>query len=277
MRRPLALPTLAILGLLLVQTNARSIDQTLIPAGASWRFNDAGTNLGTAWRAPAYADQSWASGLAQLGYGDGDEATVLSYGGNSAAKHITYYFRHSFTVSSPASFAAMTARLVRDDGAVVYLNGVEVARSNMPAGTVTFTTPASSAVSGSAESQWFDIPVDPSLLVAGVNVVAVEVHQSSASSSDLSFNFELIATAAQVPPPTVTLISPADQGVSNQAGVTFTADVAAPAGLADATLFISGMPLVATFTGPGQIEDAQMTADSPTVATAAAQRSTWMV
>jgi hypothetical protein len=48
MRRPLALPTLAILGLLLVQTNARSIDQTLIPAGASWRFNDAGTNLGTA-------------------------------------------------------------------------------------------------------------------------------------------------------------------------------------------------------------------------------------
>lgn len=263
LRRHTASPLLAAIVLLVCQTEARSVDQTLIPAGAIWKFNDSGANLGTAWRAPAYADAAWASGLAQLGYGDGGEATLLGFGGNTTNKYITYYFRHSFNVASPADFATLTARLVRDDGAVIYLNGVEVARSNMPAGTVSYTTLASSAVADPAESQWFDIPLDPSFLVAGTNVLAVELHQSAATSSDISFDLELRAAEATIPPPSVTLVAPLNHAVSNQSNVTFTADVAAQAGLASAALFLSGPPVTVVLSGPTQVEDAQITADTP--------------
>jgi hypothetical protein len=85
---------------------------------------------------------------------------------------------------------------VRDDGAVVYLNGVEVFRSNMPTGTITNTTRASGAVNGNAERQWFTGTINPALLVAGNNVIAVEVHQNDPTSSDVSFNFELSGTTS---------------------------------------------------------------------------------
>ena len=78
-------------------------------AGSSWRYNDSGSNLGTAWRAPAYNDASWPAGPAQLGYGDGDESTVLSYGASTTNRRITYYFRRAFTVANPAAFAALTS------------------------------------------------------------------------------------------------------------------------------------------------------------------------
>ena len=52
----------------------------LTPAGSVWKYLDNGTNQGTAWRAPAFNDTTWASGPAQLGYGDGDEATVVGFG-----------------------------------------------------------------------------------------------------------------------------------------------------------------------------------------------------
>ncbi len=115
----------------------------MIPQGADWKYNDSGANLQTAWRAAGYNDASWPSGFAQLGYGDGGESTVLSYGGNSSNRYVTYYFRRSFTVADPAAVVGLTLRFVRDDGCVIYLNGVEVLRSNMPSGTVTYTTLAS--------------------------------------------------------------------------------------------------------------------------------------
>ncbi len=256
--------TLSLL-LLMFGTPARTADQVLIAAGSVWRYNDSGANLGTAWRAAAYNDAAWATGAAQLGYGDGDEATVLSYGTSTSNRRITYYFRRSFTVANPAALAALTLRYVRDDGCIVYLNGVEVARSNMPAGTVTYTTRATTSISGAAETAWSESPVDPSLLVAGTNVLAVELHQQSPSSSDISFNLELRATEAQAPGPTVALTAPANQTVTNTPSVTFNASVTAPDGLASATLHVGGPPLTAVFSGPLQIEDTQVVADTPTV------------
>lgn len=243
-----------------------SADQILISAGSSWKYNDSGANLGTAWRARTYTDTGWPSGLAQLGYGDGDEATAISYGTSTTNRRITYYFRRSFTVANPASLTALTMRYVRDDGAVIYLNGVEVVRSNMPAGTIGYTTRATTAINGAAESAWQEAPLDPALLTAGTNVVAVEIHQQSPSSTDVSFDLELRAVDAQAPPPAVTLNSPAHQAVVNSSPVTFAATVSAPAGLASATLFVGGPPRTVTFTGPVQIDDAEIVADTPTVA-----------
>ncbi len=163
---------------------------TFIPAGASWRYLDDGSDQGTAWRAPTFNDGAWATGPAELGYGDGDEATVVSYGPSGQNKYITTYFRHHFNVANPAAVQSLTLGLLRDDGGVVYLNGSEVFRSNMPSGTITYLTTAAAA--GGSESTFFDTAADPALLVAGDNVVAVEIHQRTASSSDVSFNLDLV-------------------------------------------------------------------------------------
>jgi hypothetical protein len=164
---------------------------TVVPAGSTWKYLDNGSNQGTAWSAPSFNDSGWASGPAELGYGDGGEATLLSYGPSTTSRYITTYLRRSFSVDDPAEYAALKLRLMRDDGAVVYLNGIEIHRSNMPSGTVTSSTLASTAVGGADESTFFQVTL-PNTLLAGVNVLAVELHQSAASSSDLSFDLEML-------------------------------------------------------------------------------------
>lgn len=250
----------------LAVTSGQTADLILVPSGAVWRYNDSGTNLGTAWRAVSYNDAAWATGPAQLGYGDGDEATILSWGSNSSNRRITYYFRRSFTVTDASTVASLVVRFIRDDGCVIYLNGVEIARSNMPTGTINYLTRATTAVGGADENAWQEVPVDPSRLVAGTNVIAVELHQQSPTSSDISFNLELRATETQTQVPTVSLMAPADHAVTNVAAVTFTAAATASAGLSSATLHIGDPPKTVVFSGPQQIEDAQIVADTPTIA-----------
>ncbi len=168
-------------------------DQVLIPTGAVWRYLDNGSDPGAAWAGVAFADGGWASGPAQLGYGDGDEATVVGYGSNASAKHITTHFRHRFSVADPGQFAALDLRVMRDDGVVVYLNGVEVFRNNLPSGPITIQTLAGTALGGADESVYLAVPLPASHLVAGENVVAAEVHQANGTSSDISFDLGLTA------------------------------------------------------------------------------------
>lgn len=168
----------------------------LIPGGAQWRYHDSGLNLGTAWRTSAYVDTSWKQGAAQLGYGDDDVTTVLNFGPNSASKYPTYYFRHAFIVDDPARFLSVTLGLVRDDGGVVYLNGKEVFRSNLPSGTISFSTLASGTVGSGDESTYYEAELAATDFVKGRNVMAVEIHQSALDSSDLSFNLRLDALLA---------------------------------------------------------------------------------
>ncbi len=171
----------------------RALETTLTPRGAVWRYLDDGSDQGTAWREPGFPDRSWAEGPAQLGYGDGDEQTVVSFGTDPADKHITTYFRHTFQVADAGVFERLDLALLRDDGAVVYLNGTEVTRSEMPAGAIDFETPAESVANGSEEDVFRPLSVDPGLLVDGANVLAVEVHLSRPASPDLSFDLELTA------------------------------------------------------------------------------------
>ncbi|MBN2505174.1 MAG: lamin tail domain-containing protein [Verrucomicrobia bacterium] len=186
-------------------TGSVAATNTLVPHGATWKYLDDGTDQGTAWQAAGFEDASWKSGPAQLGYGDGDEATVISYGSDPKAKHITYYFRHTLVVTNAALYSALNLQLLYDDGAVVHLNGNEVYRTpTMPAGTITYTVQSANAsdntvgtVAGLANS-----------LVAGTNVLAVEIHQDSLTSSDVSFDFALEGVFENVPP-IVFITSPA--------------------------------------------------------------------
>lgn len=166
----------------------------LVPRGAIWRYLDDGSDQGSAWRGTAFDDSAWAEGPAQLGYGDGDETTVVGFGGDPDNKHITTYFRHTFLVTDAASFLRGDLKLVRDDGAVVYLNGAEVFRSNMPEGAIDWQTRAATAATGSQEDIDVRQGLDPGLLVDGVNVLAVEIHQRGPLSSDISFDLTLTAS-----------------------------------------------------------------------------------
>jgi titin len=200
-------------------TQAVTTTPTFISTGATWKYLDNGANQGTAWRATAFDDSTWKSGAAQLGYGDGDEATVVGFGSSSSAKFITTYFRKTFVVSDASLVTALTLRILRDDGAVVYLNGTEVFRTNMPTGTISNTTGASSAVE---DTTFYTSTVSPALLVNGNNVIAVEIHQSDPGSSDISFDFDLKGTAsAPSTPPAAPSTLVATAAGTNQINLTW--------------------------------------------------------
>ncbi len=180
-------------------TPSGPVSATLIASNSVWKYLDNGTDQGTAWRGAAFNDSAWASGAAELGYGDGGEATIVSFGPNASAKYITTYFRKSFTVANPAAYTNLLLRLVRDDGAVVYLNGVEVHRANLPSGTISFNTLALLAIGGADESLYFSTNISSANLVAGTNVIAVEIHQNVGNSTDISFNLQVTASGPGAP------------------------------------------------------------------------------
>lgn len=181
---------------------------TLVPAGSVWKFLDDGSDQGTAWRAADFDDSAWASGPAQLGYGDGDEATVIGFGPSPESKHITYYFRHAFDASDIARFQELHWRVLRDDGVAVYLNGMEIIRDNLPAGPLEFTTTA--LVPGVDENAYHQFVRASSALLEGRNVLAAEVHQVDAASSDVGFDLELAGVAG--PPPLTIQLVPGGAG-----------------------------------------------------------------
>jgi hypothetical protein len=162
-----------------------------IDYGAEWRYHDRGSEPGATWKVAEFDDSKWSRGKAKLGYGDGSESTRLSFGENAQTKHPSYYFRSSFSVSDPAQAKIGVIDVVVDDGCVVYLNGKEVLRDNMPAGDIAFSTLASRAKSGSAETARVRRIFSTAGLISGENTLAVEVHQSGATSSDLGFDLRL--------------------------------------------------------------------------------------
>lgn len=161
----------------------------LVQRGSSWHYLDDGTDQGTGWVSPSFDDSEWKTGFAEFGYGDGDERTEILSGpvGNF---FITTYYRKTFAVSNLSSYTSILLNLKRDDGAVVYLNGVEVVRSSMPAGPVNYLTLALNAADDGMNFNPFIIPA--ASFVEGLNTLAVEIHQTTADSSDTSFDLELI-------------------------------------------------------------------------------------
>ena len=117
---------------------------------------------------------------------------MVDYGGDIRNRHITTYFRKTIQLTeADLNTDQFILELLRDDGAIIYLNGTEIIRSNMPYTEVTNQTESMETVNGLAESTFFPYPLDNSLLKAGENILAVEIHQADPSSSDISFDLEL--------------------------------------------------------------------------------------
>jgi len=229
---------------------------TFIAKGSVWKYLDDGSDQGTAWTSLAFDDSAWQSGPAPLGYGaanDGAQqqlpATTVGYGPDANNKYVTTCFRRAFTASNPASVTSLNVSIQRDDGAVVYLNGVEIFRSNMPAGSINYLTPALIAVGGVDEITFYSQPVDPSLLVSGVNVLAAEIHQANLTSSDIILDLELSGSA--LPPNQVPSVNAGlDQTITLPASATLNGNVSDDGLPIPPGLLIFGWT---KFSGPGTV------------------------
>ena len=188
------------------------IDVAVIAKGDVWKYSDAGAKPADNWTAPDYDDSSWSSGASRLGFANsGTFGTTLNRyvgGGSSGTQVTTYYFRKTFTM--PAGAELMTelkAALDCDDGYVAYINGVEVKRDQVAS---TDYSAFSTATNMGEKNDTFTFPAGT--LVEGENVIAVEVHQCNASSTDAWWNLALsyaqavdVAGGLAVPPEGLTL------------------------------------------------------------------------
>jgi hypothetical protein len=168
----------------------------ILANGSDWKYLDTGVDQGTDWLALGFDDSGWSPGIADLGYGDGagvPERTVVGFGPDTANKYVTTYFRKIISVANPGDFGLLRLDSLRDDGVVVHINGTEVFRDNF-VNTVTpilFGDLADAAIGGAAESTYISEDIASSALVAGMNIIAVEMHQSAIDSSDISFDLML--------------------------------------------------------------------------------------
>ena len=179
---------------------------TIVSLDALWRYNESGESLAGGWQQTAHSVAgNWQQGQGLLGFETTPQAisepilTTLNSPTSNSPYVLTYYFETDFTLTQNELDAidSLQIRHIIDDGAVFYLNGVEFLRPNMPSGTVTSTTLASSAVSDATLSNSVTIPKDQ--LVAGVNRLSVEVHQIAQGSFDIIFGAEL-SVAVQLTP-----------------------------------------------------------------------------
>jgi hypothetical protein len=184
-----------------VGTNAPATTTTLIPFGGTWKYHDQGIDLGTAWIPSGYDDSGWSNGPARLGFNTGTGntgfATVVGYGTDPNNKYRTTYFRKTFNIASASAFTNLFLEVYRDDGLVVYLNGAQIYHDNVPA-SFSYSTLATNASDNGS------VILSATLALAGLgtgtNVLAAEVHQSSADSSDLVYDLRLTGNLLPVPP-----------------------------------------------------------------------------
>lgn len=151
--------------------------------GDTWKYEDTNTDLGTTWR-DSYDDSGWSSGAAQLGFGGDGETTTISSG------NITYYFRKTFILPDADTYDEYDLDITFDDGFILYVNGVIVADENMNTSSYNHSTLATATVSNNAQ---YTATIPGSAFKDGQNILAAEVHQVNASSSDLGWDLGLSA------------------------------------------------------------------------------------
>lgn len=183
-----------------IATNALTLEPGSYPVGkdSEWSYIDNGTSLDAVnWKEVAYNNSAWVSGNAPLGYGDPVNTTV-SFGPDATNKYITSYFSKDINVNLSNVADFVDFGLKRDDGAVVYINGIEVFRDNMPAGAIDYLTPATVTIDGANENNYYVFQLPKTVFTEGVNRIAVEVHNHDGQSSDIKFDMYIKDAAPEL-------------------------------------------------------------------------------
>ncbi len=177
----------------LVGGKVTGTQQTLIAPRSEWSYYDKGSLDATAtWNTSAYNDSRWSKGNGPLGYAKDNTqfSTILDYGGDTSNRRTTFYFRHHLTLDEePTADDVFQLGFSVDDGAIVYVNGTEAFRTNMPTGTVKYATFSSGASSNNPDQG--TTTLNPTLFKRGDNVIAVEVHNNNKTSSDIYWDASL--------------------------------------------------------------------------------------
>ncbi len=179
-------------------------EQKLLEKGGKWKYLDNGSNQGTAWKEPEFDDNSWKSAPAPLGYPASENrplfgkiASVISYGPDSQNKFPTTYFRTEFEIEDLSKIGKQgQINFGIDDSVILYLNGHEIGRHNLPEDDITYDQylsdlSGSNVADESAYETFFLDEKDLSHLVEGTNVLAAEVHQDRPSSSDIYWDMDM--------------------------------------------------------------------------------------
>jgi hypothetical protein len=183
---------------------------TLVAAKSVWKYDDTGVGYPyDDWSFQGFDDSTWKSGAGPLGYGETYIATPVSYGSDPANKHITTYFRKTFTVADASNAVSVRLKVMYDDGFLVRINGNLVAYRNYNPSDP--NRPANGPHEANNAYEIIDLQPYEAWLVTGTNTIAVEVHQENATSDDLVFDLalELNKWTTDTVPPTVSIASPA--------------------------------------------------------------------
>ena len=167
---------------------------TLYAFGSTWKYLDNNTRPAS-WETTAYNDAAWASAPSKFGF-NASQTTCIATGcapsctpASSCIKYRTTYYRKVVSIAT-ASYYAVRMNLKRDDGVVIYVNGTEVARDNMPTGAIAHATRASANITvGTGEDYTVDIPI--ASFTNGNNTIAVEVHLQADKALDESFDMQI--------------------------------------------------------------------------------------
>jgi hypothetical protein len=194
----------------------------------------------TAWRANGFNDASWSTGDAPFYYGESLTGTRLT---DMDGGYSSLFLRKTFNVANPGLITGMELRSFSDDGFIAWINGVEVARYNMPAGNVAFNGTASGPIE--AALQVHTLPNPSTYLVAGQNTIAIQAFNASLSgSADFVMDGQLVSGIADSTAPTVSSVNPPAGNVSTLEQITVT--FSEPVDDVEATDFrISGTPAIA--------------------------------
>ncbi len=181
-----------------VTTETATITSKPITYASPWKWRYAQTAPDANWTINGYDDAAWSEGNGVLGFGHSTVVTNINTYATTAERPLASYFRKTFAITDVAKVQSLSLRTVANDGVVVYVNGTEVSRSNMPTGTIGFSTFASSGRSTTtANANPLVITVPLNLLVEGTNTISVETHLNARSTTDVTFDLEATQVSAR--------------------------------------------------------------------------------
>lgn len=173
-----------------------TVSTSLLSGTSLWKYYYPATGFSnTNWAATSFDEEKWSEGYGKFGYASSNTSynTVLDYGSDNSNKPITAYFRNTFNLSSLSGLQYLNFNIIYDDAFIIYINGKEVKRANI-SGDAVYSTLADDYKNDEELSFKLTASELSEVLVSGINTIAVEIHQNSASSSDLTF--KMTASAA---------------------------------------------------------------------------------
>ncbi len=188
---------LGLLGLAVLVSSHAFSQETLVNIGDTWKYFKGTVEPPVEWPTVTFDDNDWLEGPTGIGYGDSDDATVLTDMRQAGAVpgYLSLYARRTFEVADVSQTKLLRFEIDFDDGFVAYLNGAEIARQGLAGTPPTFDETADSHDAGTAVS--FD--VSATALLQGTNVLAVQVNNTNLTSSDLSMIPKLVSYADVCP------------------------------------------------------------------------------